>query len=462
MLTWLAPRWLAAAAALALPIVIHLLSRGRVRRVAVGSVRLLRASAISERRTLRFHHPLLFAIRCLLLLLLAVGLAAPRAHQPLTAGPPNPWVLVEEELLARRASIEPREPELFRRLDAALAAGGELHPLATGRPPRDLWSLLREASIEAPPRTRFEIFALDRLGTLAGERPTLPRPVEWASTGVEQEPVPSAARGAGREIRVLVAASGERAEDAVYVVSALEAAAADSGRRIAVRRARPTEVVAEVEAEVAANGAPGGGRPADGLDLLFWLTAEPVPDRVRTALGSRGLLISDAVGDWQWLGSEFRLPLSRGSGGNEAIRLDRWNGSPPWRGERGAPLWVEASGRSLLEVVPQAETTWLHFHARFHAAWTGLVLDPAFVHWAEELLSRGALVARGPAPWIGAVDPRAAGAGVGRPRGTSDGGSEVTAPPLYAWPEKFAWALLAGLFAVERWLALRAGQRRAA
>ena len=82
---WLSPLWLAALAALAIPILIHLRRRRIGRRIQVGSVRHLAGAAMPRRRRLRLRDPWLLALRCAILALVAFALAAPairRAERP--------------------------------------------------------------------------------------------------------------------------------------------------------------------------------------------------------------------------------------------------------------------------------------------------------------------------------------------------------------------------------------------
>jgi len=67
----------AGAAAVAIPIAIHLLSRVRRTRVDWGAMRFVRLAYQRQRRRLRFERWLLLAVRCLLVVLAGLALAAP-------------------------------------------------------------------------------------------------------------------------------------------------------------------------------------------------------------------------------------------------------------------------------------------------------------------------------------------------------------------------------------------------
>src|SRR6185436_5541404 len=63
--------------AIVVPIVIHFLNRRRFHRVVWGAMRFLRASVERNQRRMRLEDLILLALRCLLLALLALGLARP-------------------------------------------------------------------------------------------------------------------------------------------------------------------------------------------------------------------------------------------------------------------------------------------------------------------------------------------------------------------------------------------------
>jgi hypothetical protein len=439
MLTWLSPLWLGALAALALPVALHLLGRGRVRRIEFGSVRLLREGTLSKRRSLRFHHPLLFAVRCLLLVALAAALAQPRARQPVGARQVEPLLLVERALLERRGALGAGHRELFERLDAARRGGARLSTLETGPPPWDLWSQLREADAAAAPGRPFEVFTLDRLALLVGERPAFDREVRWWSTSETREapggvPLTSAVR---LRRRVLLAADAERQEDAGYLLAALAAAAQHSGVDLTSRRAAPRQAMAAF---------------GEGADVVLWLSALPVPADLFAALEPGSRLVSDGAERWERVDSLFRVA----GGESGVIGVSRLEPPDPAESERAetapsAVLWEEVSGRPVLEASRREGVLWFRFRSRFHPAWTDLVGHPQLVRWAEDLL-------QGDAGDPGGDDRRAAGAEVAQPGRRAAGEGPERFP--YRWPETLALSLVAVLFGVERWLAWSGAPRR--
>lgn len=194
-LLWSSPGWLWGLGALAVPLAIHLLSRGTARRVAVGSVALLVAGSSRKARRIRFTDAWLALLRVLLLVWLVLALAGPRLLPRPVAGV---WGLAEPGVVDRLRQDPGAAPRVADRLEA-LAATGDLRLLAAGLPrvavteeavgketgdreasaAGGIWSLLLEAEATAPPGTRFEVFSYGTVDALIGRRPELDHEVSW-------------------------------------------------------------------------------------------------------------------------------------------------------------------------------------------------------------------------------------------------------------------------------------------
>jgi aerotolerance regulator-like protein len=490
-----APLWLLGLLGLLAPLVLHLLARGRGRRVRVGSVRLLADSPPRRPRRLQLQRPWLLALRCLLLALVALALAGPRLRREAAAAAmPRPWVLVEPGVDASVTGAR-----------GAIAAGAEVRLLAAGLPraaevadpaalpdlaavPGGLWSLLREAAAKAPPGTRLLVVTRGRLTALRGERPALanaiewhevpdPRPNRWVAralatdggaallvgtsdrtrTTFAREPastIAGAARGPGvggprgvdavpaddrppqqpRPVRVQVLAAPDRAADARYVHAAIAAAAEAAGIRI----------------EIA---------PREPAALAFWLADAPPPPALLDAASKGGWLITDGGSAEESCRGTFVVVATAAP-----VALSRCSGDSPSAAASETPAprtaaWRTDAGRPLLVEQPIGSGHWLRFASRFHPGWSELVLSPAFPEWLRGLLRSAA---DGDATSELPASDRRADGGQGKPA-ISAAARETATPPATApsssppspLPERVAWLLLFPLLLAERWLAAR-------
>ena len=74
---FLNPLLLVGAAAVAVPIIIHLLNRRKFQRVVWGAMRFIKASVDQNQRRMKIEDLILLALRCLILILLALALSRP-------------------------------------------------------------------------------------------------------------------------------------------------------------------------------------------------------------------------------------------------------------------------------------------------------------------------------------------------------------------------------------------------
>jgi hypothetical protein len=509
--SWLgfaAPLWLAGLAALVVPFVIHWLSRGRQRRVRIGSVRWLAEAETLRARRIRPSRLWLLLVRCLLIAQVVAALALPRLAVE-GAGGTAEWLLVAPEVALERGQLEPHNTEAYRQLDERLDEGGVVHWLKAEIPrgeiesppapsPGDVWSWLQEAHSSAPPAVRFAVFALDREVDLRGARPALSRAVDWtdvtdsrpnrwieraiaveeedlvlfvgtsdsASTRFERLRVSAegpastsptaieAERRGGRwrvalteggvlaaddaieiatpvpetEVRILFAA--ERAEDARYVRTALEAV-----REVA---SLPLAIQADVVDPDAAV------RPNAALtDILFWLSPEPLPPALREILRPGGIVVSDSLDRFE--ACDCPVPVTPTS----SVRFDRTGPVEASPGPSVA-LWRDASGHAVLEAERFDDGAWLRYHSRFHPGFTDLVLREAFPQWLLEVVQWVSTPA--PSSSTASSDRRAA-SGQAAPRPAVDEGSRGRESPLPL--EGWLWLAAIAAASVERWLAAR-------
>jgi hypothetical protein len=185
MIELLAPVGLAAAAALVVPLAIHLVRRSDRRVVNFAAMRYLRTRA-HPRARLRLVRPLLLAMRVGLLAGLAVLLALPawREH----AAPAPPWVVVAPgvDALAARTAVHAPLAEWHRlaagfpllpdATDGAAALAADAALAATATP---IHSLLRQLDQQLLPTVALTLVVPETLDDLDGERLQLGHTAMW-------------------------------------------------------------------------------------------------------------------------------------------------------------------------------------------------------------------------------------------------------------------------------------------
>lgn len=144
-MNFLAPLFLAGAAALAAPILFHLIRRSTRERIPFGSLFLLRATPPRMRKRSRLEDVLLLLLRCLALVLLVLGFSRPffRSSTPATPiSQPNQRIvlLVDTSASMRRAGLWNVALDAADKTTRTLAAGDLLSLVTFDRESRSLIS----------------------------------------------------------------------------------------------------------------------------------------------------------------------------------------------------------------------------------------------------------------------------------------------------------------------------------
>ncbi len=146
MISFLAPFALAGLAALAVPVVIHLLKPRRVRIVPFSSLRWLRASQHRFSRRIQWHQILLFLLRAGFLLLLVMAAARPVWQRRGGGGSAHRFVVVDASRSMGTAFRDHADPMttargIADRLVAQAGPGRQTAVLVSGHAPRALTPL---------------------------------------------------------------------------------------------------------------------------------------------------------------------------------------------------------------------------------------------------------------------------------------------------------------------------------
>jgi hypothetical protein len=277
----LAPAGLIGLLAIAIPIAIHLISRGRGRRVLIGNIELVRAARQARVTTPRLTEWLLLLLR-LLIVVVATLLLARLALQGLgsvdgkaTYVTPG-WLGAATE--AERSDLLAREPPA-RVLASNFPLVEEFDATADDSA-YDAWPLLAERLSTRRHSGTVEVFAERRADLFGERRPFLPNEVNWHL---------ATARGGTKtfETRGLVVHDRDRTDAVRRLEDALEAL-----QRYRLPRLEWTVCAAD---DVACQD----GRP----DWVAWLSADEPPGQFD---GPR--LFRPQAGEWAEAVSDPRFP----------------------------------------------------------------------------------------------------------------------------------------------------------
>lgn len=289
----LAPLGLAALAALAIPIAIHLVRRIELQTTEFAALRWI-AERIRPRRRLRFERPWLLLLRLALLALVALLLAKPIIDEPAIATSSRVLVALGADLSAARSAVTLANADW-----RWLAPGFPSIETPTPSANAPIASLMREADAELPRDAKLAIVVPEQLAGLDGERPILAHEIEWRIVPGQMSELTSAA-------------------DTKLALAVRHAPAAEPALKYL--RAAAVALDAEGSAHFALDTATQDAALPDANTTLLWLGTEPTP-AVRSWIESGGTAIVDhaprAAGAPVWRDADGRVlaraePLGRG------------------------------------------------------------------------------------------------------------------------------------------------------
>lgn len=278
----LLPLALAALAALALPLLIHLARRSEQRPTVFAALRWLRERP-RPRSRIRFDEWPLLALRLLLLAALALLLARPVLYG---AQPREGWLAVMPGLDPARAGEGLENARLQRRwLAPGFPDVREPAPMSAPMPTASAASLLRELDATLPPGVALTVAVPARFDGADGARLRLSRPLQWRV-------VDGAVAGPAAAMR--------------------ESALAPPPIRYAPERAQAAAYLRAAVAAWDARGAKVDSAPvAQAFDpaarALIWLVPGPVPAGVRDWVAQGGRVLLDETAIWPEAGFDAAL-----------------------------------------------------------------------------------------------------------------------------------------------------------
>lgn len=162
---FLNPIWFFALAALSIPVIIHLWNIRPGKTLKVGSIALITEASKSTKRSLKLLDILLLIMRCLLLALIAMLLAAPIWQKHLNAQKSKGWMLIPQE------SFKETYQQFKPKIDSLDKAGYEFHYFNKGFAKQELKKVLADSSLKDTTTNANYWSLVKQLGNQAGNTP---------------------------------------------------------------------------------------------------------------------------------------------------------------------------------------------------------------------------------------------------------------------------------------------------
>ena len=199
MLQFLNPIWLLAVGAIIIPLAIHLWNVKKGKTLKIGSIRLLGESSKQTSRSLRLQDLWLLLLRCMLLIILALLLAAPMFASKEPAEKIKGWILLDKnDLREAYRAFKPGIDSLtklgyetryfnprFAKFNLADTADTEEASWRDTISPVSYWSLARALDDTLPANASAYIFTSNRLNRFTGTRPLLRSKINWKTYDTE-------------------------------------------------------------------------------------------------------------------------------------------------------------------------------------------------------------------------------------------------------------------------------------
>lgn len=191
MLQFIQSIWLWAAAAIIVPVIIHLWNVKRGKTLKVGSIALFAESAQSHASSVKLSQLLLLLLRCLLLIVLAMLLAKPFYVRRLNAQKEKGWILIEKQ------HVHEAYNNFKQTIDPLIKSGYSFHYFTDGfkeanlenllklredtgkEPDISYWALLKALDQIVPPELPVYLFTGNSINRFGGSRPRLGLHLNW-------------------------------------------------------------------------------------------------------------------------------------------------------------------------------------------------------------------------------------------------------------------------------------------
>lgn len=439
MLQFLNPIWFFAAAALLIPVIIHLwnIKPGKV--LKVGSTALITAASRKSSRSFKLLDIPLLLLRCLLLLMLALLLAFPVLEQRLKVIKVKGWVMLPKE------DFSTGYAKYKTGIDSLLKLGYEFHYFNTGLPKADLtklltgkkditvldttlkqpanyWSLLTRVDDQVPAYMPVYLYTTNTIDHFSGDKAAVNLNLHWNTFGGKDSVstwiqdawftdnkairvVKGISRSSGTSYqyaniqsdkgnsqfiinvnngRASVSLAGDKSEPVIVDTSTLKIAIytdryqTDAGYLKAALDAAGAFLQRKVVIKQYTNPSL---IPANE-SWIFWLSAQSVPDKFfRQQVNIFAYQAGKQVAITSWLGTNNRFATPAGT---VQIPLFKTVNAP---GNIAGVLWRDGFGNPMLSNEGRIKANYFQFYTHFNPAWNDMVWDSSFPQIILELIS---------------------------------------------------------------------------
>lgn len=501
MLQFLNPIWFFAAAAILIPVLIHLWNIRPGKVLKVGSTSLIASASRKSSRSFKLLDILLLLLRCLLLVLIAILLAAPIWQKKITAAKVKGWVLLPKE------NFSEGYQHYKTRIDSLTKQGYEFHYFNPGFPEADLtkllvetkdlktldtvskqtaiyWNLLRELNSRLPTDRPVYLFTPNSAIHFAGDKPTSALNLHW-QTFTPADSVNTWVQDAwfNTNNTVKVVQGTSKPSGTTYDYFNIQADKGDARFAINVNNGQPEVSLVNSKAKAVPvdtstlhmaiytdrNTADAGYLKAAldavaqftqrktvikqyisantiplGANWIFWLSEQPFAARL---LQQHTNIFAYQVGKVQNVNtrissvSDIALP-----NGAEQIPLFKLIGATHQKGEI---IWHDGFGRPVLDVEQQDNAEVYHFYSRFNPTWNDMAWSSSFPKLMLQLVNVPSKIA------LTDQDRRSLTNEQIQPIKVEE--AHVVADKFTVQKElgKYLWLGLVVVFMIERWLATR-------
>jgi hypothetical protein len=491
---FLNPIWLFAIAAIGIPVIIHLWNIKPGKTLKVGSIALITAAAQKSSRSFKLNDVLLFWVRCLFLIVLAVLLAAPiwQRYQSLNAT--KGWILLPKDNLTE--TYYKFKPVI----DSLSKSGYELHyfdqkfskfepnkaltdaSLKDKTGVKNYWSLVSKLNKTLPENIPVYLFSPNQSRYFSGRKPSVSLNLHW-QTYTPADSVTQWIQSAWfTNTNTIKVVEGNSKPAGTYFTNYIIQSEGDpkspftvdinhgspvvslnnakqklmpidtTTLKIAIYADRYNADAAYLKAALSAGGNfaqrkisikqyTDPNRIQTGYDWIFWLADKPIDD----ATSKKGVhLFSYQAGKVINTTSQIKTDGPYAMAGQEQpialYKLTKINFN-----DRERMLWVDGFGNPILT----KESTSYHFYSHFNPTWNDLVWSDSF----PKLLLRLALYNYDNKEFIstgrGVLDHRQLMPNIILSAQNNGSGKVIEQTDL----SHYFWLMLVLVFLIERWLA---------